>query len=223
MFVDLEPGSKSAPRAKNGFTIPISNTLPDINPDEIFGALDADTRDYLRLLVDGAGRGLDKQGGNLRELLRRFEPTHRDLAAFTTKVSERRRNLRRLIHNLNVLNTELAGKDTELSQLVSSSSQVFHAFAVEQSNITKSVDLLPTTARRSVEAASPTPRCSGRRPRPSRPSAPRSTGPTTSRSRWARRARPSWPTRSGRSCATRGRWCAISSRPPPTSPPPHPI
>jgi phospholipid/cholesterol/gamma-HCH transport system substrate-binding protein len=145
MFVDLEPGTKRAPRAKNGFTIPISNTLPDINPDEIFGALDADTRDYLRLLVDGAGRGLSGQGGNLRQLLRRFEPTHRDLAAFTTKVAERRTNLRRLIHNLNVLNTELSGKDTELSQLVSTSSQVFRAFAVEQSNITKSVDLLPGT------------------------------------------------------------------------------
>jgi phospholipid/cholesterol/gamma-HCH transport system substrate-binding protein len=145
MFVDLEPGTKRAPRAKNGFTIPISNTLPDINPDEIFGALDADTRDYLRLLVDGAGRGLSGQGGNLRQLLRRFEPTHRDLAAFTTKVAERRTNLRRLIHNLNVLNTELSGKDTELSQLVSTSSHVFRAFAVEQSNITKSVDLLPGT------------------------------------------------------------------------------
>src|SRR3954454_5747479 len=152
MFVDLEPGTKRAPRAKNGFTIPISNTLPDINPDEIFGALDADTRDYLRLLVDGGGRGLDKQGNNLRELLRRFEPTHRDLATFTTKVSERRRNLRRLIHNLNVLNTELAGKDTELSQLVSTSSQVFRAFASEGANITRAVDELPGTLQQTTTA-----------------------------------------------------------------------
>jgi phospholipid/cholesterol/gamma-HCH transport system substrate-binding protein len=150
MFVDLEPGSKSSPKAKNGFTIPISNTLPDINPDEIFGALDSDTRDYLRLLVDGAGRGLSGQGQNLRELLRRFEPTHRDLAAFTTKVAERRVNLRRLIHNLNVLNKELAGKDTELSQLVSTSSQVFRAFASEQTNITKAVDLLPGTLQQTT-------------------------------------------------------------------------
>src|SRR3954467_8847158 len=94
MFVDLEPGSKSAPLAKSGFNIPIANTLPDINPDEVYGALDADTRDYLHLLVDGAGRGLDGQGSNLRELLRRFEPTHRDIAEFTTKVAERRRNLK---------------------------------------------------------------------------------------------------------------------------------
>jgi phospholipid/cholesterol/gamma-HCH transport system substrate-binding protein len=143
MFIDLEPGSKSAPLAKSGFTIPIANTLPDINPDEVLGALDADTRDYLHLLVDGAGRGLDGQGSNLRELLRRFEPTHRDIALFTTKVAERRRNLRRLIHNLNVLNTELSTKDTEISQLIDSSARVFRAFAIEQSSITHAVDLLP--------------------------------------------------------------------------------
>jgi phospholipid/cholesterol/gamma-HCH transport system substrate-binding protein len=143
MFVDLEPGSKSAPRAKSGFTVPISNTLPDVNPDEVYGALDADTRDYLKLLVDGAGRGLDGQGNNLREVLRRFEPTHKDLAAFTSKVAERRTNLRRLIHNLNVLNGAIAGKNSELSQLVSNSSRVFRAFAVEQSSISRAVDLLP--------------------------------------------------------------------------------
>ncbi len=143
MFIDLEPGSKSAPLAKSGFTIPIANTLPDINPDEVFGALDADTRDYLHLLVDGAGRGLQGQGSNLREVLRRFEPTHRDIALFTTKVAERRQNLRRLIHNLNVLNTELSTKDSEISQLVDSSAHVFRAFATEQSSITRAVDLLP--------------------------------------------------------------------------------
>src|SRR3954451_23029043 len=59
MFVELNPGTTAAPRAKSGHEIPLSNTLPDINPDEVFGALDADTRDYLHLLVDGAGRGLD--------------------------------------------------------------------------------------------------------------------------------------------------------------------
>src|SRR2546430_10856310 len=33
MFIELDPGSKSSPIAKPGFTIPVSNTLPDINVD----------------------------------------------------------------------------------------------------------------------------------------------------------------------------------------------
>jgi hypothetical protein len=56
MFVELNPGTASAPVANPGFTIPVSNTLPDINLDEVFASLDADTRAYLDLLVKGPGR-----------------------------------------------------------------------------------------------------------------------------------------------------------------------
>ena len=151
MFIELQPGSKSAPQAQDGFTIPISNTLPDINPDEIYGALDSDTRDYLKLLVDGAGEGLHRRGGDLREVFRRFEPTHRDLARFTTVVNERRENLRRLIHNLTLLNTELAGKSTDLAQLVDESAAVFRAFASENQNITQAVNELPGALHQTTE------------------------------------------------------------------------
>ena len=69
-------------------TLPIRNTLPDVNPDEILAALDADTRDYLQLLVNGAGAGLEGRGGDLREVFRRFEPTHRDLARVNGAVAD---------------------------------------------------------------------------------------------------------------------------------------
>ncbi|HEY0361471.1 MAG TPA: MlaD family protein, partial [Solirubrobacteraceae bacterium] len=55
MFIELDPGTDKAPLAKRGWTLPVSNTLPDVNPDEILASLDSDTRDYLTLLVDGAG------------------------------------------------------------------------------------------------------------------------------------------------------------------------
>jgi phospholipid/cholesterol/gamma-HCH transport system substrate-binding protein len=58
MFIELNPGSRSAPLAKPGYTIPVSNTLPDINVDEILASLDSDTRAHLDLLVNGAGQGL---------------------------------------------------------------------------------------------------------------------------------------------------------------------
>ena len=47
MFIEVDPGSLNAPVAKPGFTIPVSNTAPDINLDEILASLDADTRSYL--------------------------------------------------------------------------------------------------------------------------------------------------------------------------------
>ncbi|HEY8637945.1 MAG TPA: MlaD family protein [Solirubrobacteraceae bacterium] len=143
MFVELNPGSNGAPAVKDGFMLPVQNTLPDINPDEFYSALDADSRDYLRLLVDGAGTGLRNRGNDLREIFRRFEPTHRDLAKVTTLVAQRHANLARLIHSLNLLNGELAGKNDQLAQLINSSSAVFRAFASEQGNISSAVSLLP--------------------------------------------------------------------------------
>jgi phospholipid/cholesterol/gamma-HCH transport system substrate-binding protein len=150
MFIELDPGTGRAPRAKAGWTVPIRNTAPDVNPDEILSVLDDDTRDYLKLLIGGAGQGLAGRGGDLRDLFRRFEPTHRDLERVNGAVARRHRSLRRLVHSLDRLNAELAGKDDELASLVASSSKVFRTFAAEQGNLGRAVGDLPGTLRQTT-------------------------------------------------------------------------
>jgi phospholipid/cholesterol/gamma-HCH transport system substrate-binding protein len=150
MFIEVTDVGRGAPAEENE-TLPVVNTEPDVNADELWAMLDDDTRDYLRLLLDGASRGLENRGSQLREVFERFEPTHRDLARVTSKVSERRENLRRLITNLNRLNGELARKDDELAQLVDSSATVFRAFASQDANITLAVDRLPEALEQTTE------------------------------------------------------------------------
>src|SRR4051794_10113313 len=48
MFIEVEPGTDRSPTMKAGQHIPITNTAPDIDPDEFLSALDRDTRDYLQ-------------------------------------------------------------------------------------------------------------------------------------------------------------------------------
>jgi len=151
MFIDLEPGTDKAPAADAGYTIPISATSPDVNPDEILGELDSDTRDYLKLLIGDAGRGLDGRGGDLREVLRRFEPTHRDLARVNSAVATRRQNLRHLITSLNTLNGELAKRSDDLAGLVNSSSAVMNEGASEEANISSAVGELPGALRQTTD------------------------------------------------------------------------
>jgi phospholipid/cholesterol/gamma-HCH transport system substrate-binding protein len=152
MFIEISPGSHSAPVAQPGWTLPVQNTLPDVNPDEIYSALDNDTRAYLQLLVNGAGQGLKGEGGDLREVFQRFEPTHRDIARVTEQVATRRQNLRRVISSLHVLNAELATKKQDLTELVSSSATVFRAFASEDANISRAVQLFPPALRETTDA-----------------------------------------------------------------------
>jgi phospholipid/cholesterol/gamma-HCH transport system substrate-binding protein len=145
MFVEVDPGTKGAPVAKPNYTIPVSNTLPDVNPDEILASLDADTRAYLDLLVNGAGHGLQGHGSELAQVFQRFEPTHRDLARVNSAVAVRGMNLKRLVNSLQRLNTALAVKQTQIVQLVDSSAKVFRAFASQGGNISRAVADLPGT------------------------------------------------------------------------------
>jgi phospholipid/cholesterol/gamma-HCH transport system substrate-binding protein len=95
MFIELDPGTKKAAVMPKGGTIPVQNTAPDINQDEILSALDTDTRSYLQLLVNGLGQGLKGRGTDLRNVFRRLGPTHQDLARLSKAISERRHNLAR--------------------------------------------------------------------------------------------------------------------------------
>jgi phospholipid/cholesterol/gamma-HCH transport system substrate-binding protein len=145
MVVELDPGSPGAPRVKDGFTVPVSNTRPDVNLDEILSSLDRDTRDYLRLLVAGAGEGLKNNGPETAATLKRFAPLNRDIAKLTGQLSKRRVNLARLIHNLQLLVTEVGTKDKQLAELVVSQNAVFQAFANQDRNLRRTLQLLPGT------------------------------------------------------------------------------
>jgi phospholipid/cholesterol/gamma-HCH transport system substrate-binding protein len=145
MFLEVEPGT--GPVLEDGGRIPVANTLPDVDPDEIYAALDADTRPYLRLLISGAGKGLRGRGEDLAATLRRLEPLHRDLARVTRATASRRRALKRLIHNYSLLVGELGRRPADLRRLVRASDSVFEALAGEAPEIETSVARLPGALR----------------------------------------------------------------------------
>jgi phospholipid/cholesterol/gamma-HCH transport system substrate-binding protein len=150
MFLEVAPGTGRV--LDEGGRIAVANTLPDVDPDEIYAALDADTRPYLKLLVAGAGKGLRGRGGDLREVFRRLEPVHRDLARVMRATARRRSALKRLIHRYGLLMEELGRRPEDLRRLVSASRGVFDALASEEQNISTSVALLPGSLRASERA-----------------------------------------------------------------------
>jgi phospholipid/cholesterol/gamma-HCH transport system substrate-binding protein len=141
MFMEVDPGD-GAPLEENG-RIPVANTQEDVDPDEVMAALDHDTRDYLKLLISGAGKGLKGRGSDLQETFARLAPLHRDLERVTKAVARRRANLRRLIHNWSLLTAELGRNDRDITRLVRASRDVFSAFASQDQNISEAVRRLP--------------------------------------------------------------------------------
>jgi phospholipid/cholesterol/gamma-HCH transport system substrate-binding protein len=146
MYIQLFRGSgEDAPPAEPGFRIPVSNALSDVDLDEILAQLDERTRDYLALLVEGAGRGLEGRGSDVAEVFRRFGPTLRDLSRVNRAVARERVALRRLITSMAQLNGRLARNPEDLTQLVDASAATFRAFASEDDNLRATIsELAPT-------------------------------------------------------------------------------
>jgi phospholipid/cholesterol/gamma-HCH transport system substrate-binding protein len=148
MIVELDPGTPAGGRpVGDGYTVPVSNTQPDVNLDEILAVLDGDTRTYLQMLLNGAATGLEGNGGNLAQVFRRFEPTARDAARFTKLLSQRRQYIRRSIHNFGVFTNALAARDQQLATFVDNSNTVFKHFANQDANLQRTIALLPSALR----------------------------------------------------------------------------
>jgi phospholipid/cholesterol/gamma-HCH transport system substrate-binding protein len=147
MYIEMDPGSKSAGEVPAGGTVPVSNTLPDVNLDEVLANLDSDTRSYLQILLGAGGQALGSPSAakDLRDTFKRFEPTSRYTAKITSLVLERRKNLQHVIHNFQLLSTELATRDSQLTQFVDSSNANFAAIAAEDQKLEETLQLLPGT------------------------------------------------------------------------------
>jgi phospholipid/cholesterol/gamma-HCH transport system substrate-binding protein len=157
MYVQVFPGKDRVP-VKDGFTIPIANSLTDVDLDEILSELDARTRDYITLLANGAGEGLRGKGDDLARVLERYGPTVRDLGRVNREVAKERVALRRLVTSLAQINSELARRPQDLSRLVSTASTTLNAFAREDDNLSDAVgELAPTlqTATATLDAVTP--------------------------------------------------------------------
>jgi phospholipid/cholesterol/gamma-HCH transport system substrate-binding protein len=153
MFIELDPGGKGAP-VPDGGTIPVENTSPDIDPDEVLSAFDTDTRSYLQLLINGAGKGFKNRGNDLNQIFKALGPTQRDLNRVTSAIAERRLALKELIHRYGDLTNTLADKDKEIKTLVTASDAVFKSFASQQANISSAVSKLPPTLSQTARTLS---------------------------------------------------------------------
>ena len=160
MVVSMDPGG---PRGggrvlPDGGTIPVAQTSPQVNLDQVLATLDSDTRDYLQLLVAGGAQGLKGRGAQLRALFKAGAPTLRLTTQATQAIAARHTEVARLIHNLRILSEATAGKDDRLAQLVSASDTALRAIDRQEAALRGGISRLPGTidsARGALAAAKP--------------------------------------------------------------------
>ncbi len=143
MVIELNPGSASSGEIARGGTLPVARTRPNVNPDQFLAGLDADTRAYLQMLVNGGGEGLSGNSSELSATLKRFDPITVSLAQIGKEMGRRQAYIKQGIRNFRLLTEELGARNTQLARWVRSSNDVFTVFADQQSNLRATLSLLP--------------------------------------------------------------------------------
>jgi phospholipid/cholesterol/gamma-HCH transport system substrate-binding protein len=143
MILQVTPGTQQAGLLRDRDVIPVSNTLPDVNLDELLASLDTDTRDALVALAQGAGQGLRGQSGKLASVFRRFDPTMREIDKINRELMGRRREIRRVVSNFSKISATLGAHRADLTRFVAGSNQVFGALADEQAGVRATLRELP--------------------------------------------------------------------------------
>jgi phospholipid/cholesterol/gamma-HCH transport system substrate-binding protein len=150
MSIMLDPGrpDPSLPdegRLQEGDRLPIENTAPHVNPDQVLSALDTDTRHYLAVLLNAGGGGLRGRGPDLRELLRASQPTFSQTRRVMRSVADRRAKVRRLVSNLRKIAGAAATKDEELAGLVDATAAVVDTLGERDAELHDTLGRLPGT------------------------------------------------------------------------------
>ena len=148
MSIDMDPGTPQRGRPgggelHEGDVLPVWNSLPNVNPDEVLAALDADTRRYLTIVANAGGAGIGDRGVDLRRVLAASQPTLRSTRRVARALADRRAKVKRLVRNLRLLSQATADSDKQLVRLVDGSSAVFDTIGARDAQLAASVERLP--------------------------------------------------------------------------------
>jgi phospholipid/cholesterol/gamma-HCH transport system substrate-binding protein len=144
MVVEIDPGSDRE-HVEDGHNFSLSQTEPNVNLDAFLATLDADTRQYIQLLVAGGAQGIGGRGRQLGNAFRRLQPFAHYIADLNRAVSQRREALANVIHNFGLLTTELGRHDVQIERWVSSSKGALGNFANQQRSIQEILTEFPST------------------------------------------------------------------------------
>ncbi len=146
MIVEVDPGS-GGKSIEDGAHFTLTQTEPNTNLDAFLATLDADTRQYIQLLVAGGAQGIGGRGVQLSNAFRRFGPFVHYVAKLNKAVAARHVELANVIHNFGQLTTELGRRDSEIRRFVTASDAALGDFASEQRAIQESLQEFPAALR----------------------------------------------------------------------------
>lgn len=146
-FVDMQPGSPSAPELEENATIPATQTAAPVGVGEVLSALQSDTREDLKTVLKEYGAALEGKGAkgyNRSTKYWRSAYQNNSLVADATRgVFEN--DLSQYVDGAGTVAAALDRSPDRLRALITNLATTATAFASEQQNLSATIDELPRT------------------------------------------------------------------------------
>lgn len=148
-FVDIQPGSPSAPVVQDGDTIPINQTSAPVQLDQILTALQSDTREDLQKLLQDLGDGLEGEGARgYNRSIDFWKDAYRDSAiAGDATLGTAERDLSGYVRDAGAVAAALDRNAGALKSLITDFNTTAGAFAARDRQLQQAVAELPRTLR----------------------------------------------------------------------------
>jgi phospholipid/cholesterol/gamma-HCH transport system substrate-binding protein len=153
-FVDLKPGTPTAPVLGDGDTVPATQTAGLVQFGQVLEALQTDSREDLRNVLQELGTAFEKGGATaVNRTIPHWAPAYK----WTAMVNDATRGEsgRDLPGYLRGASRVAAGLDRDpeaLKALITNFAQTAQAFASEQENLSATIDELPRTLQAGFRA-----------------------------------------------------------------------
>jgi len=170
-FVDLEPGTPSAPNLGDGDTLPVTQTASPVQLDQVLTALQSDTREELQRFLEGYGTALtyeptaaddatqdpDVRGEtaaqSLNDSIKYAGPALRNASIVNEAfLGLERHDLSGLVKSTGTVTKALARNESQLQDFVTNFNTTMAALASRQSELRQTISLLAPTLRNADKA-----------------------------------------------------------------------
>ena len=142
-YIELTPGT-SAGKLPEGGRIPSASVADSVQLDEIFQALDPETRKSFQIWQQELAKGIENHGRDLNDALGTLPGFAADASDVLKVLDDQERAVSRLVKNTGVVFGALSENEDQLRNLITGSSRLFQATSDQQDALAETIRIFPT-------------------------------------------------------------------------------
>lgn len=143
-YLEITPGTKSAPKVKEGGWLPAARVVETTQLDEIFDALDETTRNSFKVWQQELATAVDDRGQDLNDAFGNLPNFAADAKDVLGVLDTQEGAVRRLVRNTGVVFGALTEREDQLQNLITNSHDVFGATSAKQEALAATFRIFPT-------------------------------------------------------------------------------